>query len=73
MGWETLREIAEENRAEAEAAATRIPVSCPLDGAALDVRGDVRNCPMGNYRWEAVAGGTELDGPGVVTFGMGGF
>lgn len=73
MGWETLREIAEENRAEAEAAATRIPVSCPLDGAALDVRGDVRNCPMGNYRWEAGSGGQQLDGPGVATYEMGGF
>ena len=73
MGWETLREIAEENRAEAEAAATRIPVSCPLDGAALDVRGDVRNCPMGNYRWEAGIGGQQLDGAGVATYEMGGF
>ena len=73
MGWETLLEIAEENRAEAASASARIPVSCPLDGAPLDVRGDVRNCPMGNYRWEAGIGGQVLDDPGVVTFGMGGF
>lgn len=63
MGFETLREIAEENRRLAEDAATRPPTTCPIDGATLEIRAGVRNCPMGNYRWDGE--GHELSGPGV--------
>lgn len=66
MGFETLSEIARENRRLEEEARLRAPVDCPIDGTPLQVRADgVRNCPMGNYRWEPVLGGTVLDGPGV--------
>lgn len=73
MSFETLREIARENREEAERAASRPPVACPLDGTPLQVRGEVRNCPMGNYRWEPGLGGRELDGPGVESGTFGGW
>lgn len=66
MGFETLSEIARENRRREEEARLREPVDCPIDGTPLQVRADgVRNCPMGNYRWERGVGGHELTGPGV--------
>jgi len=61
-----LQQIARENREAEERAATAVPDTCPLDGTALEVRGGVRNCPMGNYRWDGE--GRVLDGPGVETF-----
>ena len=52
MSWEQLAAIRGENRAEHALVSGQPPVSCPIDGELLDIRGDgVRNCPMGNYRW----------------------
>ena len=53
MGWEQLEAMLDENREEYEREQNTPPDACPFDGAILDVRSDgVRNCPMGNYRWE---------------------
>lgn len=52
MTWETLRDIKRENaRLEAEASSLP-PVACPIDGTPLQERAGIRNCPLGNYRWE---------------------
>lgn len=53
MSWGTLREIKRENRDEEQRESLLPPVACPIDGERLDVRANVRNCPLGNYRWEA--------------------
>jgi len=55
MSWWQLKAILDENRAERRADQSREPVTCPIDGELLDVKGAVRNCPMGNYRWPAGA------------------
>lgn len=52
MSWEQLLNILKENREEARRQDAEPPVACPYDGEILDVRDGVRNCPMGNYRWE---------------------
>ena len=64
MSFQTLLDIARENREHAESRAGKPPVSCPIDGSRLDVRDDVHNCPMGNYRWS--------NGQGVVLADTGG-
>ena len=43
-----LRKAAADQRAEEQ----KVPVRCPRCGARLQVRGAVRNCPMGHWRWE---------------------
>lgn len=53
MGWRQLEAVIRENREAAEWEARQPPSFCPHDGATLieGPRG-VRDCPMGNYRWE---------------------
>lgn len=52
MAWDTLGEIKRENEAAEALATRRGPTACPIDGAPLVTgKGDVRNCPLGNYRW----------------------
>ena len=52
MSWQTLSDIKRENREEAARANAEPPVACPIDGTPLQVRDNVRNCPMGNFRFE---------------------
>ena len=53
MSWEQLRAVQRENQASAEWEREQPPEYCPKDGAVLIERADgVRDCPMGNYRWE---------------------
>ena len=52
MGFETLSEIKRDNEAAERRATAAPPLACPVDGALLEVRGTVRNCPLGNYTWE---------------------
>ena len=52
MAWHTLGEIKKENREAEERAQRAPPVACPIDGERLRVRGNVRDCPYGNYRIE---------------------
>ena len=52
MTWEKLEAILRDNLRRIEEEQTRPPETCPFDGARLEVVGRVRNCPMGNYRWE---------------------
>ena len=49
--WEKLESIIRENRRSQEWEAAQPPESCPHDGSRLAVRGGIRDCPMGNYRW----------------------
>jgi len=53
-GLETLRQIAKENREAEERATAAGPVACPIDGTPLETHpvSGVRNCPMGNFRYE---------------------
>ena len=58
MSWQQLKDILDTNAAEAAAAEAQPPSACPFDGTPLEVgKGGVRNCPMGNYRWD---GGPKL-------------
>jgi len=52
MGWEQLRAMLAENRAQAQRDTNEPPVSCPIDGAVLNInaRGEW-DCPLGNFRW----------------------
>jgi len=52
MSWKQLQAMITENRAQAEQTASEAPMTCPIDGALLNInsRGE-RDCPMGNYRW----------------------
>lgn len=53
MSWEQLLDIQNQSRDDARREAGEPPIACPIDGTILDIRGDgVRNCPMGNFRWE---------------------
>jgi len=52
MSWETLRDIKRENREAEERASALPPVACPIDGEPLRIRGNVRDCPYGNFRFE---------------------
>lgn len=56
MGYEGLKAVLDIQREEARQAANQPPVACPIDGEILEVnqRG-VRNCPVGNFRWEGGA------------------
>ena len=49
--WTKLESIIRENRRYQEWEAAQPPEYCPHDGSRLAVRGGIRNCPMGNYRW----------------------
>lgn len=52
MSWEQLKAILQTNRQETAEERRQPPETCPIDGTVLDVREDgVRNCPMGNFRW----------------------
>jgi hypothetical protein len=51
MSWDQLKAILEVNRQDISREASEPPTACPIDGSPLDVRGNIRNCPMGNYRW----------------------
>jgi hypothetical protein len=58
MSWEQLQDVLQENRTNRRIEAGEPPVACPFDGAILEIHArGVRNCPMGNYRWE---GGLKL-------------
>lgn len=52
MGWKQLGAIWRDNQAEHEAEAELPPEECPYDGTPLRVKGRVRWCPMGDYKWE---------------------
>ena len=54
MGWNQIQSIIDQNDETEKLDAQEPPVTCPLDGAILDIGSDghTRNCPMGNYRWE---------------------
>ena len=52
MAWEQLEAALRDQRRNEEWERKQPPESCPHDGAQLEVRGKVRNCPFGNYRWE---------------------
>tara|TARA_Y100000310_G_C20615958_1_gene780634 strand:+ start:1387 stop:1572 length:186 start_codon:yes stop_codon:yes gene_type:complete len=58
MTWNQLKDIKQQNRETVAAERREGPLSCPIDGELLDIRGNIRNCPLGNYRWEAGAGKT---------------
>lgn len=51
MTWETLRQIKRENREAEDIASARGPIACPRCGDVLRVRGNVRDCPTGDYTW----------------------
>jgi len=51
MSWEQLHNIQAENRSNRRLNEQQPPIACPIDGTILDVRGAIRNCPMGNFRW----------------------
>ena len=51
-GWGMLGDMKRENERAEEEATRAGPSACPIDGSVLRVRGKVRDCPMGNYRWE---------------------
>lgn len=55
MAWDTLKAIVDDQRKEMRQEAQRPPDSCPYDGALLDIFENVRNCPMGDYRWPSRA------------------
>lgn len=52
MPFNQLRDIADENRETRRSEAGKPPLSCPIDGELLEVRRNVHNCPLGNYRWQ---------------------
>ncbi len=51
MSWDQLQDIIATNKREQDRERREPPVACPIDGAILDIKNGVRNCPMGNYRW----------------------
>jgi hypothetical protein len=51
MSSDQLKAILEVSRQDISWEASEPPTACPIDGSLLDVRDNVRNCPMGNYRW----------------------
>ena len=53
MSWRQLQDIMAQNRQLQQTDQQQPPVACPIDGAILEVGrdGQVRNCPLGNYRW----------------------
>ena len=51
MSWEKLHTIIKENRERQAQERAELPTTCPIDGELLDTRGDIRNCPLGNYQW----------------------
>jgi hypothetical protein len=50
MSWSTLADIKRENREAAEARERAPLIECPRCGWPLQVRGNVRNCPTGDFR-----------------------
>lgn len=53
-GWNSLRGIIEESRADQIEIRNRPLVDCPICGAVLDRNAQgVANCPMGHYRTTA--------------------
>ena len=52
MPWEQLVAAIKSNIKSEENERDQPPEYCPHDGAVLVKRGNVRNCPMGNFRWE---------------------
>lgn len=59
MSWAQLLGMLRENRDSKAEAQDAPPDACPIDGALLHIRSDgVRNCPLGNYRWDGA--GSEL-------------
>jgi len=55
MSWQQLADIQNENREVNKAHVRQGPVACPIDGTLLEERDNVRNCPMGNFRWSGGA------------------
>jgi hypothetical protein len=52
MSWEQLDTARDRNREAKRVYDQEPPVACPIDGAILEVNSlGVRNCPMGNFRW----------------------
>lgn len=51
MSLEKLQAILKANKQQIEREREQPPEECPYDGAPLQVRDGVRNCPMGDYRW----------------------
>ena len=60
MGWPQLTDILNRNRGDIRAFNAAPPTACPIDGSMLQDRGNVRNCPMGNYTWPE---GTSVTSP----------
>ena len=52
VSWWQLKGILDSAKAEIAADIALGPLSCPLDGELLEIRDGIRNCPMGNFRWE---------------------
>lgn len=50
-GWDTYLDAGRFNAEQARLEKTRPPVECPIDGEPLEVVGNVRHCPAGNYMW----------------------
>lgn len=53
MSWEQIEAAIRDNVRYGEWERDQPPEYCPLDGAVLVVRGNVRDCPMGNWSWTA--------------------
>lgn len=53
MSWTQLLNIVREARQEAKANRDAPLVACPFDGAPLEFRNGIANCPMGNFRSRA--------------------
>lgn len=51
-GWSELQAIRKENQRLEDGASRTPPVACPKCGSLLQVRGNVRGCPFGDFRWE---------------------
>ena len=51
MGWSKLTEIQRLNRQERADQRQQPPLACPIDGVLLEIKGGIRNCPMGNFTY----------------------
>ena len=56
MPWSQLGDIQSTNKDLHKTHVREGPLACPIDGTPLDEHKGVRNCPMGNYRWEGGQG-----------------
>lgn len=59
MSNQELIAIRDEARLMAQEDRDRPIIDCPVCGETLDVRGDIRNCPLGHYRQTGAQRGPE--------------